>query len=85
MRRRILDQSAADHLLTTDSREWVGTSGDGQEDGSAKPQGSGDKQGGFVTSRNPLGLTGTQEVAPVGGLVPPGTFAHVGASGGDVT
>ncbi len=33
----------------------------------------------------PLVLTGSQEVAPVGGLVPPGTFAHVGASGRDVT
>ena len=29
--------------------------------------------------------TGSQEVAPVGGLVPPGTFAHVGACSSPLT
>ncbi len=75
----------ADHILITDSRDLVGTSRDGPWRGFGETPGRRYERGGFGTSRDPLEVTGSQEVAPVGGLVPPGTFAHVGASGRDVT
>ncbi len=60
---RRASEPMADHILTTDSRELAGTSRDRPSGWLREFPSAGYKPGGFRTSRDPLEVTGGQEVA----------------------
>ncbi len=65
------ERSAADHLLTADSLELVGTSRDGPRGRFRETPGQRRQAGRIGTTRNPLGLKGCQEVAGLGPINSP--------------
>ncbi len=59
---RCIEQDPPDHILTTDSRELVGTSRDGPWKEFGETPGRRNEKGRSGTSRDPLEVTGSQGV-----------------------